>query len=380
MAVLVRLRAASGIVRPVEHRRVALLAGSRGLIVARAEKSPEPAHDASPTRPSLQSCVPAHSSSGLGRRPLTAVARVRIPYAPLQLAAEPETPREVSNHLHCLPLVERPQVNRGIDRGVVRSTSRQRSRLAEFTSWPEIGEHREAQELLLVGTRREHALHVLGRHDDHACVLGALPTETRAVHGAVDRQTSRRRHGSTGSGELPTVVRRDLAHSHIGARAFRLADELEQVSLVAATRARCAAAAREFTDLEVDSAAKSHLDLLFVSSFSSSSHCCQMPAAIIARIGVSLWRSAKAGITTVVVKLLGGLLLLAAAVAGVVGIGWLLLDAIGTEWDYCPGGSDCIAGWKIGAGFAVAALVAGVLGLSVLRRKRDASGSRDRLA
>src|SRR5215211_1200958 len=31
--------------------------------------------------------LPAHSSSGLGRRPLTAVARVRIPYAPLLLAA-----------------------------------------------------------------------------------------------------------------------------------------------------------------------------------------------------------------------------------------------------------------------------------------------------
>src|SRR4029453_10643881 len=38
------------------------------------------------TRRRLHLCVPAHSSSGLGRRPLTAVARVRIPYAPFYAA------------------------------------------------------------------------------------------------------------------------------------------------------------------------------------------------------------------------------------------------------------------------------------------------------
>jgi hypothetical protein len=39
-------------------------------------------------------CAPtAHSSSGLGHRPLTAAARVRIPYAPLVLAALTRGPR-----------------------------------------------------------------------------------------------------------------------------------------------------------------------------------------------------------------------------------------------------------------------------------------------
>jgi hypothetical protein len=34
-----------------------------------------------------------------------------------------------------------------------------------------------------------------------------------------------------------------------------------------------------------------------------------------------------------VAKLFGALLLLAAAVAGLIGGVWLLLDAVGTEWD-----------------------------------------------
>jgi hypothetical protein len=69
-------------------------------------------------------------------------------------------------------------------------------------------------------------------------------------------------------------------------------------------------------------------------------------------------------------KLLGALLLLAAAVAGLIGGLWLLLDAVGTEWDYCRRGGDCIAGWKMGAAFTFAALVAGVIGVSLLRCER----------
>jgi hypothetical protein len=70
--------------------------------------------------------------------------------------------------------------------------------------------------------------------------------------------------------------------------------------------------------------------------------------------------------------LVGALLFLVAALCGVVGAGWLLLDAVGREWDYCPGGRDCIAGWKMGAGFTFVGLVAGVLALSLLRRRRSA--------
>jgi hypothetical protein len=86
------------------------------------------------------------------------------------------------------------------------------------------------------------------------------------------------------------------------------------------------------------------------------------------------------GIKTSMAKLLGALLLMISALAGVVGIGWLLLDAVGTEWDFCPSGSDCIAGWKMGAGFTLVALAAGVLGLSLVRREGRDSGSGERLA
>jgi hypothetical protein len=82
MTILVGLDPAARIVRPMEHRRVALLPRGGRFFVVGAEETLEPAHDAGCTRTTLQSRLPAHSSSGLGRRPLTAVARVRIPYAP----------------------------------------------------------------------------------------------------------------------------------------------------------------------------------------------------------------------------------------------------------------------------------------------------------
>jgi hypothetical protein len=67
-------------------------------------------------------------------------------------------------------------------------------------------------------------------------------------------------------------------------------------------------------------------------------------------------------------KLIGVLLLTVAAVAGAIGVAWIYLDAIGTEWDYCHDGRDCIAGWKMGAGFLVGAVAAGIIGLVVLRK------------
>ena len=77
-------------------------------------------------------------------------------------------------------------------------------------------------------------------------------------------------------------------------------------------------------------------------------------------------------------RTLGVLLLVVAAGAGVVGVGWLSLDAIGTEWDYCRGGTGCIAGWKMGAGFTLAAVATAAFGFSVLRRERRGSFSDER--
>jgi len=70
-----------------------------------------------------------------------------------------------------------------------------------------------------------------------------------------------------------------------------------------------------------------------------------------------------------------------AAITGPIGVGWLLLDALGTEWDYCPGtGGHCIAGWKVGLGFIAVAVSAGVVGLKLFRRPRDDSRSGESLA
>jgi hypothetical protein len=80
-------------------------------------------------------------------------------------------------------------------------------------------------------------------------------------------------------------------------------------------------------------------------------------------------REVKCGHQLVMATLAAALLLVIAAVAGVVGVGWLLLDAFGTEWDYCPNGRDCIAGWKMGLGFTFAALLAGALGFGIRLRE-----------
>ena len=67
-------------------------------------------------------------------------------------------------------------------------------------------------------------------------------------------------------------------------------------------------------------------------------------------------------------KLFGGLVLVIAAMAGVIGVTWLFLDAVGEEWDYCGGGGgSCIAGWKMGIAFTVVAVVAAFVGARVLR-------------
>ena len=84
--------------------------------------------------------------------------------------------------------------------------------------------------------------------------------------------------------------------------------------------------------------------------------------------GITLAQSGR--IISRVTTLLAATLLTVAAVGGLTGAAWLLLDAFGAEWDYCPGGSDCIAGWKMGVGFTVGAVLTGLVGARLLRRER----------
>jgi hypothetical protein len=65
-------------------------------------------------------------------------------------------------------------------------------------------------------------------------------------------------------------------------------------------------------------------------------------------------------------KLLGALLLSLAVVVGVIGLLWALLASVGTEWDYCSGGS-CTDGEVMALFLIVPAAVAGVAGFLFLR-------------
>src|SRR5207237_7827772 len=79
--VLLALNATAGIAGPIERVDVTLLPRGARLVAPADEPlphGPEPARGAA-----TLSLRRAHSSSGLGHRPLTAAARVRIPYAPL---------------------------------------------------------------------------------------------------------------------------------------------------------------------------------------------------------------------------------------------------------------------------------------------------------
>jgi hypothetical protein len=98
-----------------------------------------------------------------------------------------------------------------------------------------------------------------------------------------------------------------------------------------------------------------------------------MFAADASTIALTAWRFnwRKTGHRSYMTTLLGVLLIGVAVIAGVIGVGWLFLDAVGREWDYCRGG-DCIAGWKMGAGFTLVAVVTAVVGLSLLRGERAA--------
>ena len=69
-------------------------------------------------------------------------------------------------------------------------------------------------------------------------------------------------------------------------------------------------------------------------------------------------------------RVIGALLVVASAVTAAIGVVWVGLDAVGTEWDFCPDGADCVAGWKMGTSLIVLGGVAGFLGLRLARRPR----------
>ena len=73
-------------------------------------------------------------------------------------------------------------------------------------------------------------------------------------------------------------------------------------------------------------------------------------------------------------KLVGAMAVVVAAVAGLLGVAWIFLDAIGTEWDYCRRGGACIPGGVMGTVFTLAAIVAAFVGVTLLRQRGPRSG------
>jgi hypothetical protein len=71
-----------------------------------------------------------------------------------------------------------------------------------------------------------------------------------------------------------------------------------------------------------------------------------------------------------VLKVLGALLLVGAAVVGGIGVLWALGASGGAEWDYCQRGSGCTSGEVLGVFLIVLAAVAGFVGFVLLRRER----------
>jgi hypothetical protein len=68
-------------------------------------------------------------------------------------------------------------------------------------------------------------------------------------------------------------------------------------------------------------------------------------------------------------RLVGGVFIGAALLAGAIGGLWAYMKAGGAEVDLC-GGSDCTSGWYPATAFLGSAVVLGVLGTVVLRHHR----------
>ena len=73
-------------------------------------------------------------------------------------------------------------------------------------------------------------------------------------------------------------------------------------------------------------------------------------------------------------KLLGGLLVLSAAIGIAIGGFWGFMKASGAEVDVCEG-SSCTSGWYYAGPILVGALALGAVGVALLRRERNGSAS-----
>jgi hypothetical protein len=81
------------------------------------------------------------------------------------------------------------------------------------------------------------------------------------------------------------------------------------------------------------------------------------------------WRCARSGGYYGPVRFFGALLLLAAAVVGALGAAWTTLAIVGTEWDYCPTGNDCIPGELVGLTIVTIGVIAGFSGFRLVRSR-----------
>jgi hypothetical protein len=72
--------------------------------------------------------------------------------------------------------------------------------------------------------------------------------------------------------------------------------------------------------------------------------------------------------------LLGGLLVLSAAIGVAIGGFWGFMKAFGAEVDICEG-SNCTSGWYYAGPILVGAFVVGAIGVALLRAERNGSRS-----
>lgn len=60
----------------------------------------------------------------------------------------------------------------------------------------------------------------------------------------------------------------------------------------------------------------------------------------------------------------------AGLVLALLGALWAIFKTIGTEWDYCPSGGECISGYYPAAGLVLVGGGVAALGLCLLRVRR----------